>query len=152
MKDEEVNLFSSFILHPSSFQSGWHQQFSAESLVSSTNQRITYGGFTMTFWLIVTTLLTGMPLFAAAPESHAQLKADLVAKHGESQRQRISKGIDQVAQYWRPEDGDARAFETFVRDHFVADQKTLDELFNRLEYTLEQLDGHMLEIGREFRR
>ncbi|MFP2903784.1 hypothetical protein ACLESD_01670 [Pyxidicoccus sp. 3LFB2] len=76
----------------------------------------------------------------------AALKAELVAKHGEAQRARIERGVDQVLTLWRKEDGDAAAF---IREHFLADPKQLDATFTRLERLFEQLDGHMGELGRE---
>jgi hypothetical protein len=78
----------------------------------------------------------------------AALKAELVAKHGEAQRARIERGVEQVAAQWREEDGDMAAF---IREHFIADPKALDAAFTRLERTFEQLDGHFLEMGRELR-
>jgi hypothetical protein len=76
----------------------------------------------------------------------AALKAELVAKHGEAQRARIERGVDQVLAQWREEDGDAAAF---IREQFLADPKTLDATFARLERLFEQLDGHMNELNRE---
>lgn len=92
------------------------------------------------------------PIPAALSSSVTKLKSELTAKHGELDHQRITKGIERVAQLWRPKDGDAQAFEAFVRENFIADSKTFDEVFNRLEFAMEQLDGHLLEINREFRR
>ncbi len=85
-------------------------------------------------------------------ESMTRLEAELIAKHGEGQRERVSRGLKQVANFWRAEDGDAAAFEGFVRTHFAGDGQTLDTMFERFQYNLEQIDGHMLEIGREFRQ
>ena len=78
----------------------------------------------------------------------AALKAELVARHGEGQRARIERGVEQVAAQWREEDGDLAAF---VREHFIADPKALDATFARLERIFEQLDGHFNELGRELR-
>jgi hypothetical protein len=78
----------------------------------------------------------------------AALKAELVAKHGEAQRARIDRGVEQVASLWREEDGDLAAF---VREHFIAEPKVLDATFARLERTFEQLDGHFYEMARELR-
>jgi hypothetical protein len=85
-------------------------------------------------------------------ESMIKLEAELIAKHGEAQRERVARGLKQVANFWRAEDGDAAAFAEFVRTHFAGDQKTLDTMFERFQYNLEQVDGHMQEIGREFRQ
>src|SRR4030095_3895177 len=84
-------------------------------------------------------------------DSMAKLETELAAKYGAGQRGRLQLGMKQVANFWRAADGDATAFEDFVRTNFASDQATLDMMFNRFEQNLEQLDGHMQEIGREFR-
>lgn len=84
-------------------------------------------------------------------DSVDKLERELVAKAGEGQRARAHRGLAQVASFWRAEDGDAAVFEDFVRTNFAGDQATLDAMFDRFEYNLEQLNGHMGEIGREFR-
>ena len=85
-------------------------------------------------------------------QSSAKLQSELTAKYGNQQAERITRGLRQVSEYWRAEDGDAPAFEDFVRTNFAGDQATLDTMFNRFQSLLEQLDGHMHEIGREFRQ
>lgn len=80
-----------------------------------------------------------------------KLEASLTAKYGEGQRERVARGLRQVSRFWRAEDGDAAAFEEFVGENFAGDQATLDAMFARFEHNLEQLNGHMGEIGREFR-
>src|SRR5437763_418568 len=84
--------------------------------------------------------------------SNAKLERELIAKYGEAQRLRLERGLRQVGEFWRPEDGDAAAFEEFVRANFAGDQATLDTMFNRFERLLEQLGGHMHESNREFRQ
>ncbi len=79
-------------------------------------------------------------------------EAELVRRHGESVRGRAARGIGQVSRLWRAEDGDRKAFEEFVVANFAADQAALDTMFNRYEYLVEQLFGHMQEITREFRQ
>lgn len=85
-------------------------------------------------------------------ESMTKLETELIAKYGEGQRARLQRGLKQVASFWRAEDGAATDFEEFVRTHFAGDQPTLDTMFERFQYNLEQMDGHMQEIGREFRQ
>ncbi len=85
-------------------------------------------------------------------ESTAKLGRELVAKYGEQQRSRAQRGLRQVAEFWRAPDGDAAEFEEFARVSFAGDQAALDIMFNRFERLLEQLDGHMHEINREFRQ
>jgi hypothetical protein len=91
---------------------------------------------------------------AASPSwmnnSIAKLQNELIAKYGAQQPGRIERGLHQVAAFWRADDGDASAFEEFARTNFAGDQTTLDTMFNRFQSLLEQLDGHMHEINREF--
>ena len=101
--------------------------------------------------------LATLPLFAAAgspswiDDSVAALEQELVEKYGESQRDRLQRGLGQGASFWRAEDGDSDAFEAFVRRNFAGDEETLDVMFERFQKLLEQLDGHMLEILLAFR-
>ena len=84
--------------------------------------------------------------------SIAKLEAELIAKYGKAEQPRIQRGLFQMSEYWRAQDGDAAAFEEFVRMNFAGDAATLDAMFNRYEHLLEQLSGHMHEIYREFRQ
>lgn len=83
--------------------------------------------------------------------SSDKLEKELVAKYGEFQRERARRGLKQVAQFWRAEDGDSKVFEEFVTTNFAGTQQDLDTLFHRYEYLLEKLGGYMHEINREFR-
>jgi len=83
--------------------------------------------------------------------ARTSLERELVEEHGESVRPRLHRGLEQVAKFWRAGDGDEQAFSDFVRANFAGDGATLDTMFNRFEWLLEQLDGHMAEISREFR-
>ncbi len=83
--------------------------------------------------------------------SIAKLETELVAKHGESARADARRGLEQVARFWRAEDGDSAVFEDFVLQNFAGDEKTRDEMFNRFEGLLDKLNGHMTEIGLAFR-
>lgn len=84
--------------------------------------------------------------------STTKLEKELVAKYGEAQRERARRGLKQVAEFWRAEDGNASAFESFVNANFAGTQKDLDTMFERFEYLYEKLAGHMQEISREFRQ
>jgi len=84
--------------------------------------------------------------------SNQKLEGELVKKYGEGQRGRVERGLLQVSEFWRTEDGDPGVYEDFVTTNFAGDQATLDTMFNRFEYLLEELSGHMHEINREFRQ
>lgn len=112
---------------------------------------------TTTLTVIMVLCMTINPLNAQQPswgkESSARLEKQLVTQHGENQRKRLQKGIQQVLSFWREEDGNAAEFEAFVRKHFApSPSTTLDVMFSRFEQLLEQLDGHMNEITLAFRR
>jgi hypothetical protein len=102
--------------------------------------------------------LNHRPVAAQEPAGLAELElaaehveTELVAEHGETIRPRLRQGLDQVLSFWRLEDGDAAAFQDFVRTHFAADPDHRDAMFQRLEATFEQLGGLMLEAVRQLR-
>lgn len=85
-------------------------------------------------------------------EASGKLEKELVKQYGESQYGRLQRGLKQVSEFWRESDGDVSAFEEFVRKNFAGDPASLDTMFGRFEYLLEQTFGHMNEIGRELRQ
>jgi hypothetical protein len=82
----------------------------------------------------------------------AEAKAALIRKHGEAERPRIERGVDQVRPLWRASDGDAAAFQAFVTAEFLPRGESLDAAFGRLEYALERLGGYFTSITRDLRR
>jgi len=117
--------------------------------------------FTRNVPLVVTLFILSVIFLWAAPaassdidwmtESVAALETELVAKYGDAQRPRVQRGLDQVADFWRDEDGGRGEFEAFITRFFAGDQAALDVMFARYEKLLEQLDGHSLEILLAFR-
>ena len=77
--------------------------------------------------------------------AQSKLEDELVAKYGEGQRERARRGLKQVGEFWRADDGDQPAFEAFARANFAGDQATLDTTFVRFERLMEQIDGHIQE-------
>ncbi len=84
----------------------------------------------------------------SAPIDQPALVAALVAKHGDGARARAERGVRQLAAFWRPSDGDAAEF---AKQAFVSDPAKLDALLARFSAAFEQIDGHLLEIGRALR-
>ncbi len=93
----------------------------------------------------------------------AALKAELLRRHPASEQaqaataERIAQGLRQVAALWRTEGADRGAagdgdFAAFVREHYIVDAATRQAMFSRFEAAFEQLDGHLNEISREWRR
>ncbi|HEV8610616.1 MAG TPA: hypothetical protein VGS98_11210, partial [Thermoanaerobaculia bacterium] len=85
---------------------------------------------------------SGKPATPALKRSMTALEKELLEKYGEGQKERLDRGMKQVAGFWRAEDGDAKAFEEFVGANFAGDPATLDALFKRMEFAMESLDGH----------
>ncbi|HTR02601.1 MAG TPA: hypothetical protein VMN82_05340 [Thermoanaerobaculia bacterium] len=81
-----------------------------------------------------------------------KLTTELAGKFGESERPRIERGLKQAARFWRPEDGGDGAFAEMARAQITADSTARNQLYARMEFALESLDGHMNEIARDFRR
>lgn len=80
---------------------------------------------------------------------------DKLAREGaqvsEAVKARVERGVGQVANAWRAEDGGPEAFEELCVKWFVADPKAREELLDRFAAAFEQMDGHLLEIGRALR-
>jgi len=76
--------------------------------------------------------------------------AALIARHGESERDRIAAGVFRVAERWTGRDGDADAFGSFCVESFVPRAK-LELFLDRLEFGLEQVRGHLYELRRNLR-
>lgn len=79
------------------------------------------------------------------------LQGELTARFGPGQRPRIQRGLAQAARFWRPRDGGAGEFESFVRAQFAGEPSTRDALFQRLESAMAELDAHLRAIRRTLR-
>jgi hypothetical protein len=78
--------------------------------------------------------------------------SSLTAKYGEVNKARIEKGVKQSAALWTDKDGKNADFEKFCTDNFVADEKGLDDLFNRLSTNFEVLLGNYNQISLDLKR
>ncbi len=85
-------------------------------------------------------------LAPVSPETVADAIAKVTAKHGASPT--IEKGVKQAAALWRAGDGD---FAAFCVEHYVATPAAREALFVKLQATVEQIRGHVLELGRTVR-
>ena len=91
-------------------------------------------------WIAVPAAAT--PVAEQITDAVTQASVDsLVATHGEDERPRIETGVAQVASLWRPEDGDADAFQDFVEQEFVPTGDELDLTFQRFEFAMERIGG-----------
>ena len=95
---------------------------------------------------------SGQPPSPVTDAVAAEAKAALVTRHGEGERARIERGVDQVRSLWRATDGDADAFRAFVAAEFLPKGEALDAAFGRLESALEALGGYFTSMVRDLRR
>ena len=80
----------------------------------------------------------------------AAARADLVGRYAKDAA-RIDRGLEQVARYWRPDDGTAEEFGEFVRAQFVPEGPELDALFARLEKAVERTYGYVNSLQRDLK-
>ncbi len=71
-------------------------------------------------------------------------------KWGVEQNERIRRGVRQVSEFWRKQDGSAKSFQRFCLEHFLVRPEDLNALFNRFMERLETLYGHLNRVYREF--
>jgi hypothetical protein len=110
---------------------------------------------TCVFLVALAVAVAGREARAADPamaRAAADAKQALTARHGEAESARIERGVDQVARYWRAEDGGAAEFGDFVTSEFVAKGEAQDGLFNRFESMNESVGGYFTSMIRDLRR
>jgi len=85
-------------------------------------------------------------------ETQDEVRGFLLLKYGETCKLRIDKGVQQVASFWRPEDGGAEAYAKFCRENFIGGPERLQGYFKRLERNFEVLHGHLNQISLDLKR
>ena len=106
--------------------------------------------------VVLAGLVAGAPDMTAHADGYGDAAtaagAALVARHGEAERARITRGLTQVQRAWRADDGDPAAFRAFVEAEFLPQGPALDAAFARLESAFESVDGYFNALGRDLRR
>jgi hypothetical protein len=107
--------------------------------------------YTLAGFIMISSTVTSLSAQPVRPawldQSVIKLQNELPVKLDATQKQPLQRGLKQVGQFWTEQDGDAAVFEEFVRANFAANPQDRDDLFTRFEQLLEQIDGHMNEIG-----
>jgi hypothetical protein len=86
-------------------------------------------------------------------ESSIQQSVDsLVTMYGESNRDRIEKGVRLTASFWMADDGSSDDFRAFCRDNFISDTVKLHEIFQRISTNLEVIMGYFTKISVDLQR
>jgi len=70
----------------------------------------------------------------------------LVAKHGNTFRERAQKGVSQIAKLWQSDDGSDAEFEAFCLKHFIAAEEERENVFKKISRNFETLLGHFNKI------
>lgn len=74
------------------------------------------------------------------------VKSELIEKFGQKHEFRIKKGVEQVANFWRKEDGDKKKFKQFCEENFISDEKELEEVLKKISGKMEILYGKFHQI------
>ena len=98
------------------------------------------------FLIIISAIIPFAQAQVAITESTIEkVYAELVAEHGESESERVNKGIRQLAEAWREEDGNEKDFEKFCNENFMSKQPLSDNFF-RLQNILTYMSGRVNEM------
>ncbi|HQJ74232.1 MAG TPA: hypothetical protein PKW14_01460 [Bacteroidota bacterium] len=80
-----------------------------------------------------------------------KVKNLLIAKFPQ-EKERIIKGVDQVASFWQEKDGSANAFEKFCEDNFIGDIEKLNLYFEKISNNFEVINGHFNKMILDLKR
>ncbi len=70
----------------------------------------------------------------------------LVKKYGESDKERISRGVRQVASFWQEGDGNDTQFVSYCLENFISDTAMLQKVFERISGNFEIINGSFNSI------
>jgi hypothetical protein len=101
---------------------------------------------------LVFCVLLGGETMVIDKETQDAARRYLIVRHGEDCKERIERGVAQVAQFWRAADGGQEAFVKFCRDHFIAGAEERRAYFRSLERNFEVLHGHLNQVSLELKR
>ncbi len=82
------------------------------------------------------------PVMLITGEHRTTVADTLIRAHGEMNRFRIERGVQQVASLWHQSDGSEADFEDFCKTHFIGDETELEVLFTKLSRYLEVVSGN----------
>jgi hypothetical protein len=87
-----------------------------------------------------------------SPQSTARVVEALLERHGDAQKERIGKGVGQVAAFWKEADGDAEAFREFCLANYQGDDSQRKKLFDKLSANYEKIWGHYNQLNLELNK
>ena len=75
----------------------------------------------------------------------------LVFKYTDTDKFRIERGVNQIADFWKKEDGDMKSFKDFCIKHFIPSGEHLDVFFKKTERNSEILTGNYSKLALQLR-
>lgn len=66
-------------------------------------------------------------------------------------KEQITRGVAQAANFWQEEDGNTEEFEKFCHDNFISDPIMLQSYFNKISAAFESIYGHYNAMTLELR-
>lgn len=85
-------------------------------------------------------------------ETVAKIVDSLASKYNAIPKEKINKGITQAAMFWCEKDGSVADFEKFCFDNFIGDTTKLNEVFKKLSFYFEVLNGHFNKMTLDLNR
>lgn len=76
----------------------------------------------------------------------------LTQRWGNADREKMEKGINQAAALWRPTDGTEKDFMQLCIENYAGNDSLRLQLFNKLSYGFEMLNGYFLLLNKELLR
>jgi hypothetical protein len=71
----------------------------------------------------------------------------MVLKHGDAQKDRISRGVRNAASFWKVTDGNEAVFIAYCRENFISDTIMLSSVFKRISTNFEVIFGNFNAIS-----
>ncbi len=77
--------------------------------------------------------------------------SELIEKHGEEHSEKITRGVTQIANLWRSDDGSVDEFINFCKNNYIGCEEELDLVLRKISRNFEYLFGYMNRIALELR-
>ena len=89
---------------------------------------------------------------AISPQTIEKVIATLTSENTNADKALIEKGVRQVANLWKTEDGSEEEFISFCSDNFIKDQKEKEHLFLKISDYLEAISGNFNEMSLQLQK
>lgn len=87
-----------------------------------------------------------LPVYAVRPDTVEKTINELVKKNP-SEKEKIEKGVHQVARLWQEKDGDDATFETFCLNKYITDPVEKEDVFLKISDYMEAVNGHFGQMS-----